>query len=73
MSAEELERLIVDLLGNPQLLADLLEDADLDLAPLAEIDEAVTFEDRGVMCLNRGAVIRTEDGGEFQLEIVRSR
>lgn len=32
-----------------------------------------TFEDAGVMTYNKGLVIRTPDGSEFQLTIVRSR
>lgn len=32
-----------------------------------------TFEDAGIMTYNNGLVIRTPEGSEFQLTIVRSR
>lgn len=42
-----------------------------DLTPI--VDDVDTFEDLGVMTSNRGLVIRTTDGHEYQLTIVRSR
>lgn len=38
-----------------------------------EIEEALNFEDAGIMTYNKGIVIRTRDGAEFQLTIVQSR
>jgi len=32
-----------------------------------------TFEDEGVMTYDKGLVIHTEDGSEFQITIVQSR
>ncbi|MBF9134732.1 hypothetical protein I0C86_38250 [Plantactinospora sp. S1510] len=37
------------------------------------VREAVSYDDAGVMTLNRGVVIRLSDGGELQLTIVTSR
>ena len=39
---------------------------------LLEGTSARTFEDAGVMTYNKGLVITTPDGSEFQLTIVRS-
>lgn len=37
------------------------------------VDSVETFEEAGVMTSNKGLVIRTADGSEFQLTIVKSR
>jgi hypothetical protein len=49
-----------------QLIADALYDAE-------GLRSIQTFRDAGVMTNNRGLVINTADGSEFQLTIVRSR
>ncbi len=57
----------------------LIDIADGDLTTDGSIDVAVggadiaTFEEAGVMTNNAGLVIRTTDGTEFQVTIVRSR
>ena len=38
-----------------------------------EIVEILSFEDAGVMTMNKGLVVRTADGAEFQVTIVQSR
>ena len=40
---------------------------------LLEGTSARSFEDSGVMTYNKGLVVRTLDGSEFQLTIVKSR
>ncbi len=44
---------------------------DEDQAP--EIRRVQTYEEAGIMTTDRGLVVRTEDGSEFQITIVRSR
>jgi hypothetical protein len=52
-----------------ELLCDLLDQHTNDEPDL----RVTTFENAGVMTLNRGLVVRAPDGGEFQVSIVRSR
>ena len=40
---------------------------------LAGVERVRTYEEEGVLTHDAGLVIRTADGGEFQLTIVRSR
>ncbi len=43
-------------------------------APIIEqLHSAASFEDRGIMTLNRGVVFRMKDGSEFQITIVKSK
>jgi len=55
-----------------------LESLILDLEyedenPLAEkISSARSFQDAGIMTMNRGVVLRMSDGSEFQITIVQS-
>lgn len=51
------------------LLAEVLQDPDT--AP--EIRRVETFEDAGLLTDNRGLVVRTADGGEFEITIVQRR
>jgi len=51
------------------LLANLLQNEDE--AP--EVRRVTTFEEAGILTYNRGLVVRTEDGSEFQITIVRSK
>ncbi|HOD84562.1 MAG TPA: hypothetical protein PKG77_24350 [Phycisphaerae bacterium] len=51
------------------MLANLLQNEDE--AP--EVRRVETFEEAGILTYNRGLVVRTEDGSEFQLTIVRSK
>lgn len=51
-------------------LKDLIDEHSSELD--AEI-AADTFRDAGVLTMNKGLVIRKEDGSEFQLTIVKSR
>jgi hypothetical protein len=39
---------------------------------IEQLHSAASFEDRGIMTLNRGVVFRMKDGSEFQITIVRS-
>ena len=38
-----------------------------------QLQSAASFEDRGIMTLNRGVVFRMKDGSEFQITIVKSK
>ena len=51
------------------MLYEMLQDEDV--AP--EVEGVRTFEEDGVLTRNRGVVVRTEDGREFQVTIVQSR
>ena len=39
----------------------------------AGIEGVATFEEAGVLTMNRGLVVTMDDGAEFQLTVVRSR
>ena len=51
------------------LLHEMLQDEDA--AP--EIARVQTFEEAGLLTGNRGVVVRTREGREFQVTIVQSR
>ena len=51
------------------MLYELLQDRDE--AP--EIAQAETFEEAGLLTDNRGLVVRTTDGAEFEITIVQRR
>jgi hypothetical protein len=51
------------------MLYELLQDEDA--AP--EVKSVRTFGENGVLTHNRGVVVRTADGSEFQITIVKSR
>ena len=37
------------------------------------VEGVATFEDAGIMTMNRGLVVTMDDGAEYQITIVRSR
>ena len=43
------------------------------LEPDSELDMVRSFEESGIMTLNKGLVIRMKDGSEFHVSIVKSR
>jgi len=51
------------------MLYEMLQDEDA--AP--EVSRVQTFEETGLLTNNRGLVVRTRDGREFQITIVQSR
>jgi hypothetical protein len=51
------------------MLYEMLQDEDA--AP--EVARVQTFEEAGLLTSNRGVVVRTRDGGTYQVSIVRSR
>lgn len=60
---EEVEEALLAVLQYGESVSDtILDDA-----------RAETFEEAGVMTMNRGLVIRLKDGCEYQLTIVQSR
>jgi len=68
--------------GNNRMTEQDIEQALLELeyqtgedgGPITEqLHSAVSFEDQGIMTLNRGVVFRMKDGSEFQITIVKSK
>jgi hypothetical protein len=51
------------------MLYEMLQDEDA--AP--EIRRVQTFEEAGLLTNNRGVVVRTRDGREFQINVIQSR
>ena len=51
------------------MLYEMLQDEDA--AP--EVRRVQTFEEAGLLTNNRGVVIRTRDGHEYQINVVQSR
>lgn len=74
MKTRELQDLLRDVLEE---LVDARGDEDDELHELAErtgtISDISTFEDVAMLSGNKGLVIETDDGDEFQLTIVRCR
>jgi hypothetical protein len=75
MNARELQDTLRDILEELMFARD---DGDDD--PLAELAERTkpikslhTYDDVQMLTTDKGLVIETEDGGEFQITIVRSR
>ncbi len=64
MSEQEIEALLLELQYQN------LEDGEPVFPGLAS---AASFEEGGVMTLNRGVTLRMQDGSEFQITIVKSR
>ena len=40
---------------------------------ISGLESAVTFEEAGIMTMNKGVVFRMTDGTEFQVTVVQSR
>lgn len=78
-SEEDLEESLVDLLGTVTFTtvegatAYEVEEAGEALIGLFADCTVNTYEDSGVLTNNRGIVLRTRDGQEFQLTIHRSK
>ena len=50
------------------------DDASVDLPrELCDLRRVVTFRDAGLLTSNAGLILRTADGSEYQLTIVRSK
>lgn len=72
--ASEIQSLLADMFDQ----ITCIDPEDFDLTGfdprIAEVfDSITTFRDAGIFCDNAGLVIRTQDGREFQLQIVRSK
>jgi len=50
------------------MLYEVLQDEEA----VPEITKVRTFEEAGVLTSNRGVVVRSDDGSEFQVSIVQS-
>jgi hypothetical protein len=52
-------------------------DPDDEIAEFAERTQRIrnlcTFSDAGVLTINKGLVIETDDGGEYQITVARSK
>lgn len=78
-SEEDLEESLVDLLGTVTFLTvdgaapSDVEEAGEALVGLFADCTVDTYEDSGVLTHNRGIVLRTRDGAEYQLTIHRSK
>ena len=54
-------------------LVDLIEQDDQSWSDDGDKPTVRSFEDAGVMTRNAGLVLRTPDGQEFQISVVKSR
>ena len=68
MNEIEFERALADLISDYYSYVELEEEE-----PVVQIDYVRRFCDCGLLTLNRGLVLTTDDGSEFQVTIVRSR
>ena len=67
MDEKEVETLLTDAL-NPSRLDDEALSTLLDM-----VTETRTFEDGGVLTMNKGLTVTLDDGSEFQVTLVKSR
>ena len=51
------------------MLYEMLQDEDAT----PEVARVQTFEEAGLLTSNRGVVVRTTDGREFQVNVIQSR
>ena len=74
MNAHELQDLLRDVLEEIMFARD---DEDSELAELAEnigeIESIASYDDVGMLTTDKGLVIETKDGSEFQISILRTR
>jgi hypothetical protein len=54
-------------------LADILADVDPDIYPDFDEVDTVSFQDAGVLTMNKGLVVRLPNGQKFQVTIVEDR
>jgi hypothetical protein len=52
------------------MLTNVLYESEIDAC---EVESVRSFRSAGVLSSNEGAVVRMEDGSEFQLTVVQSR
>lgn len=75
MNDRELQDTLRDILEKLMFARD--GDTDDEIAELAERTQRIrhlcTFSDAGVLTMNKGIVIETDDGREYQITIVRSK
>lgn len=79
MNEQAIQDLIVETLNMAIDLAvdtaeDLTEDGELDnLTTASEITQIDTFEDNMILTNQKGLVIQTKDGSEFQISIIKNK
>ena len=66
MTEQELQEMLADMIFERQ-------EADEEYELEESFGSVASFEQAGVMTMNKGLVVRMRDGSEFQLTIVRSR
>jgi hypothetical protein len=74
MTANELQSLLHDVLAELVMARGDEDDPLVELAELANGVRSVrTYEEDAILTTDAGLVVDCEDGGQFQLTIVRSR
>jgi len=74
MNSRQLQDGLRELLEDVLFARDDRDDPVHELADhLQEIRQVATYEDVGILTSDKGLVVETYDGGEFQLTIVQSR
>lgn len=59
---------------NEEDFQDIIEKAiDHELFEFGRFCQIETFEDAGILTMNKGLVVRLHDGSEFQITIVQSK
>ncbi len=72
MNDAELERALYDLLA-AVTMADFDDEPEITVPDeLADLDIISTFEEAGLLTMNKGLVLRMKDRSEWQITIVRS-
>lgn len=78
MTEYDLEQHLCELFGSMAYRAADDDEPELDVSPeLYDPDQGIarvdSFDDAGVLTRSAGLVVRTRDGAEFQITVVRSR
>ncbi len=72
MNDAELERALYDLLA-AVTMADFDDEPEVTVPEeLVELDVVSTFEEQGLLTMNKGLVLRMKDRSEWQITVVRS-
>lgn len=73
MNETEMERALYDLLA-AVTIADFDDEPEITVPDeLVDLDMVRTFDEAGLLTSNKGLILRTKSGVEFQIAIVKSR
>jgi hypothetical protein len=73
MTPQELQDALHTVLSDATV-ANFDDSPEIELpAELEQVDSVETYRDAGILTTDAGVVVRTKDGREFQISIVRSR